>query len=210
VPLPERAIPLPLSTTAAEVAEVEASATTLSAACRAVFCLPPKVYRLSPAAAQQFAAYELTRQRAAMAATVSAQSALYGKSAGKVLRVAGVLHLLQIVAGEISNESEIEGGTIDRASSLVDHLDAWALSLHAEVAAGGVGQAMRTIHRAALATGSALRLKELLARLSAKQRKEIDAAVFKEAVTALAAAGYGEVEGGKRGAISYRALQPLP
>jgi hypothetical protein len=210
VPLPERAIPLPLTTSAAEVAEVGTAAATLADACRAVYRLAPQVYRLTPAAAERFASYELSRQQAALSATVSAQSALFGKSAGKVLRVAGVLHLLQIAAGELAAGSEIELAAIDRAAALVNHLDAWALSLHAEVAAGGVGQAMRTIHRTALAAGGLLSLRELLARLSAKQRKEIDAAAFKEAAAALAAGGYGEVKAGKRGAISYRALRPLP
>jgi hypothetical protein len=210
VPLPERAVPLPLATSAAEVGEVEAAAATLANACRAVYRLPRQTYRLAPAAAERFAHYELNRQRAALGATIGAQSALYGKSAGKVLRLAGVLHLLQIAAGELAASSEIEPGTIERAAALVDHLDAWALSLHAEVAAGGVGQAMRTVHRAAEAAAEAIRWKDLAVRLSAKQRKEIDAATFKEAAAALAAGGYGEVEAGKRGAISYRATRALP
>lgn len=210
VPLPERAVPLPLATSPAEVAEVEAAAATLANACGAVYRLPRQTYRLAPAAAERFAHYELNRQRAALGATIGAQSALYGKSAGKVLRLAGVLHLLQIAAGEISIGAAIEPGTIDRAAALVDHLDAWALGLHAEVAAGGVGQLMRTVHRAAEAAAGPIRWKELAVRLSAKQRKETDAASFAEAAQALAAAGYGEVEAGKRGAISYRATRALP
>jgi CRISPR-associated protein Cmr3 len=210
VPLPERAVPLPLATSATEVDEVQAAAQTLADACRALYRLPRKTYRLAPAAAEQFAHYELNRQRAALGATIGAQSALYGKSAGKVLRLAGVLHLLQIAAGEISSSAAIEPGTIERAATLVDHLDAWALGLHAEVAAGGVGQLMRTVHRAAEAAAGALRWRELVVRLSAKQRKETDAAAFAEAARALAAAGYGEVEAGKRGAISYRSTRSLP
>jgi hypothetical protein len=210
VPLPERAVPLPLATSAAEVAEVEAAAATLANACGAVYRLPRQTYRLAPAAAERFAHYELNRQRAALGASIGAQSALYGKSAGKVLRLAGVLHLLQIAAGEISSGAAIEPGTIERAAALVDHLDAWALGLHAEVAAGGVGQLMRTVHRAAEAAAGPIRWKELAVRLSAKQRKETDAAAFAEVARALAAAGYGEVEAGKRGAISYRATRALP
>jgi CRISPR-associated protein Cmr3 len=210
VPLPERAVPLPLATSATEVAEVEDAAATLANACGAVYRLPRQIYRLAPAAAERFADYELGRQRAALGATIGAQSALYGKSAGKVLRLAGVLHLLKIAAGEISSSAAIEPGTIERAAILVDHLDAWALGLHAEVAAGGVGQLMRTVHRAAEAAAGALRWRELVVKMSAKQRKETDAAAFAEAARALAAAGYGEVEQGKRGAISYRATSALP
>ena len=210
VPLPERAIPLPMSTSAADVEEVEAAAQTLANACSAVYRLPRQTYRLAPAAAESFAHYELNRQRAALGATIGAQSALYGKSAGKVLRVAGVLHLLQIAAGEISSGTAIEPGTIEQAAALVDHLDAWALGLHAEVNAGGVGQLMRTVHRVAEAVAGPIRWKELVVRLSAKARKEIDATAFAEAARALAAADYGEVETGKRGGVSYRATCALP
>lgn len=210
VPLPKRAVPLPLTTTPAEVAEVEAAAQTLADTCNAVYRLPRQTYRLAPAAAESFANYELNRQRAALGASIGAQSALYGKSAGKVLRVAGVLHLLQIAAGEIDSRALIAADTIDRAAALVDHLDAWALGLHAEVAAGGVGGLMRTVHKAAEAAGAPIRWSELLQRLSKQQRKETDSAAAGEAMRALAAAGYGEVETGKRGALSYRATRALP
>lgn len=210
VPLPERAIPLPMSTNAAEVGEVEAAAHTLADTCSKVYRLPRQTYRLTPAAAERFAHYELNRQRAALGAIIGAQSALYGKSAGKVLRVAGVLHLLRIAAGEASSGALIEQATIEQAAALVDHLDAWALGLHAEVAAGGVGQLMRTVHRVAEAVAGPIRWKELAVRLSAKARKETDAASFSEAARALAAAGYGEVEVGKRGGVSYRAICALP
>jgi hypothetical protein len=189
---------------------VNAAADILANACRAVYRMAPQVYRLTPSAAERFGTYELNRQNAALSATVGAQSALYGKSAGKVLRVAGLLHLLRIASEECSNSARIEADTIERATALVDHLDAWALSLHAEVAAGGVGQAMRTVHRAAEAAGDLIRWKELAMRLSSKQRKEIDAAAFAVAAQALAAAEYGEIEAGKRGSIGYRAIRPLP
>jgi hypothetical protein len=210
VPLPERAIPLPMSTSAAEAEEVEAAAQTLANTCSTVYRLQPQTYRLAPAAAERFAHYELNRQQAALRATIGAQSALYGKSAGKVLRVAGVLHLLRIATGEASSGALIEQATIEQAAALVDLLDAWALGLHAEVAAGGAGQLMRTVHRVAEAVAGPIRWKELSVKLSAKGRKETDAAAFAEAARALAAAGYGEVETGKRGAISYRATCALP
>ena len=189
---------------------MEAAAQTLADTCHAVYRLPRQTYRLAPAAAERFAQYELTSQRAALGATIGAQSALYGKSAGKVLRVAGVLHLLQIAAREISSGAAIQEATIDKAAALVDHLDAWALGLHAEVAAGCVGQLMRTVHRVAEAVAGPIRWKELAVRLSAKARKETDGSAFAEAAQALATAGYGEMELGKRGGVSYRATRALP
>ena len=210
VPLPARAIPLPLSSTDEEKAAVTAAAKTLADACRAVYRLPPQTYKLSPQAAERFQHFEHCRQLAAQRTTIGAQGALYGKSAGKVLRLAGALHLLEIATQRTTSSAPISADIIDRAAAMVDHLDAWALSLHAEVAAGGVGQLMRTVHRAAEAAAEPIRWKELACRLSTKQRSQIDVAGFAEAAQALAAAGYGEVETGERGAIIYRSTRPLP
>lgn len=210
VPLPERPVQLPITTSVAEVAEVDAAAETLAKVCRSIYAMPPQTYHLSPAAAEQFARYHYSRQQAALAAATGAESALYGKSAGKVLRVAGVLHLLQIATGQASNSDRIEPPTIDRATTLVDHLDAWALSFHAEVAAGGIGQLMRTVHTASEAAAGPVRWTDLQRRLSKAQRKEIDSAAVADAMQALTAAGYGEVEQLRNGGLSYRALRPLP
>ena len=129
VPLPPRAIALPRATTPAEEANVEAAAGTLAKACRTIYKLTPATYRLGHEATDLFVGYEYQRQRAAQEATIGAQSALYGKSAGKVLRVAGVLHLLHLAAGDAAKEGCISAGCIERATALVDHLDAWALGL---------------------------------------------------------------------------------
>ena len=94
----------------------------------------------------------------------------------------------------------------------MDHLDAWALGLHAEVAAGGGSQLMRTIHRIAEATGEPVGWKQIQNRLSKAQRSNTDPAAAAAAMHALAGAGYGEVEVGvgKRSATTYRATKALP
>jgi hypothetical protein len=210
VPLPQRAVALPTTTTPADVSKVEAAAATLADACRTVYQLPKATYKLDADAAELFVRYEYQRQQAAHRATIGAQSALYGKSAGKVLRVAGVLHLLHLAAGDAVREDYISASCIERATALVDHLDAWALGLHAEVAAGGSNQLMQTVHRAAVAAKGPVAWKDIQNRLSHAQRKSTDPAAAAAAMQALADAGYGVVEKGKRGALSYRATRPLP
>lgn len=210
VPLPERPVPLPLNTTSEEMAQVVAAAQTLADACRAIYGMPPRRYRLSPAAAERFASYELGRQHAALATTIGAQSALYGKSAGKVLRVAGVLHLLQIAAGEISSQEAIRADAIDRAAALVNHLDAWALSLHAEVAAGGICNLMRTVHRRSEQLNQEVGWREVRDGLSKNQRDHVSPAAVTAAMQALDSQGYGQVMQGRRGGMRYRCTRPLP
>lgn len=210
VPLPEREVPLPLTTTTAEVAEVEAAATLLADTCRAVCTMPPRVYKLSPEAAEHFARYELEKQRLARAAVLNAHSALHGKAAGKCLRVAGLLHLVRIAMGEATAEQRIDADLIGRAGVLVDHLDSWALSLHSAVAIGSATDTMRTVHRIAEAIGQPIRWREVSQKLSKLQRQAIDAAAVSAAMVALSDAGYGSVQRGAKGGLSYLAERPLP
>ena len=210
VPLPARPVPLALSITPEEEAQAKAAAETLADACQTIYRMPRKTYRLSPDAAARFATYELSRQHAALATNIGAQSALYGKSAGKVLRVAGVLHLLQIAAGEANSQDQIQPDAVDRAAALVDHLDAWALSLHAEVAAGGVCDLMRNVHRRSEPLRQEVGWKEIRQSLSKKQREQTNQTAVAAAMRALAAQGYGEMSEGQRGAVRYRATGELP
>lgn len=210
VPLPERVVPLPTSTTPAEVAEVESAAQMLADVARTLHEIPARSYHLTPAATERFARFEVQRQQMALRAVIGAQSALYGKSAGKVLRIAGLLHLLKVAVGEASRDALIEADTIDKAAALVDHLDAWALSLHAEVSQGPASGLMRLVHRTAEAAGEAIKWKQVWHGMSKAQRQEADAAAGAAAMKALAEAGYGEIEEGRRGALTYRAMRPLP
>lgn len=210
VPLPERVVPLPVEAKPDELAEVQAAAQMLADVARTIHDLPPRRYDLNAEAIRAWTKYEEQHQGLALKATIGAQSALYGKSAGKVLRVAGLLHLLKVAIGEASRDALIDADCISKAITLVDHLDQWALSLHAEVATGETTGLMCTVHRLAEAAGQPIRWKEIWHRLSKAQRKEADAAAGNAAMRALAAAGYGEIEEGKRGALAYRALKPLP
>ncbi len=69
---------------------------------------------------------------------------------------------------------------------------------------------MHTIHRAAEATSKAVGWKDIQNRLSHAQRNSTDPAAAAAAMRALADAGYGLVEVGKRGGTTYRATKPLP
>jgi hypothetical protein len=121
-----------------------------------------------------------------------------------------VLHLLQIAAGEACSQDQIQADAVDRAAALVDHLDAWALSLHAEVAAGGVCDLMRNVHRRSEQLRQEVGWKEMRQGLSRKQREQTNQTAVAAAMRALAAQGYGEMSEGQRGAVRYRATGELP
>lgn len=210
VPLPQQIKPLPIDSSEEEEVEVQAAMDVLAQVAGAIYRMTPRTYRLSRDAQVAFVRFEENRQRLAAAATIGAASAIYGKSAGKVLRVAGLLHLLRLALGEAAADEAIGPDLIERATALVDHLDQWALGLHEGVAAGGMGSLLRLVHQIAEAAMQPIAWREVQNRLSKVQRKEVDSAAVSAAMQSLAEHGYGEVEAGKRGGLSYRALRPLP
>ncbi len=62
--------------------------------------ITPEIYRLDPTGRERFRAYEERCQREALDASSGAVRALRSKAAGKVARIAGVLHVLAIVCDE--------------------------------------------------------------------------------------------------------------
>jgi hypothetical protein len=104
----------------------------------------------------------------------------------------------------------ITAATMERATALVDHINGWTLSLHADLARSGTSDLMRMVHRIAVEAQEPIRWKEIAPRLSAKQRKETDSAAVAMAMAALVELGVGELEEGARGAVIYRATAPLP
>jgi hypothetical protein len=210
VPLPEKVVLLPEVEAEQEVEQASAAAAALAQACGAVYRMPRKSLDLTPEARRAFVRYEARCQAEALRASIGAQSALWGKAAGKVLRIAGLLQLLQLVAPDGQASELITADTVERATALVDHVNGWTLSLHADLARGGANDLMRMVHRIAMEAQQPIRWKEIAPRLSAKQRKETDSAAVAMAMQALVELGVGEIEEGARGAMSYRAMAPLP
>jgi len=208
IPLPEVVVPLADEESDEEAAVSEAATALLAKACSHIYKLPRTSLTLDSGARKAFMAYEARCQRAALDATVPAQGALMGKAPGKVLRVAALLHLLWCWERNVSGP--ISPGAIERGILLVDHLNAWALSIHEAAAGGEASDLMRLVHRLAQASGGAIAWRDVAHRLSKAQRKEIDSAAAGAAADALAGMGLGQVERSARGAWSYRATGELP
>jgi len=209
VPLPRRAVPLPMHTSPAEEIEVEHAKQRLAAIAERVYKRPSILFQLASEAARYFRDYEHSRQEAALRADIPAQSALFGKSAGKALRVAGLMHLVRLAAGT-DKGGLISKDCLEKACLLVDHLDAWALNLHADIATGGGDAWIAKVQDVALKVGTEIGFRDVSSRLSKKQKKVFDPSRFGQVCHALAAAGYGVLSKGDRGAPRYRATKPLP
>lgn len=205
-PVPARAVMLPEDD---DPTEAEAAAATLERIARAVYAMPPRQYRLTRDAATRFRAYHYGRQKAALEADLNAHRSLYGKAAGKVLRIAGLLHLLMF-ATTGKQGREIEEATLIQAITLVDHLDVYALGVHTTAADGSPSDLMRTVHRIAQRAGGGVTTREVTHKLSPTQRSRWDTTAIRAAMDALHAAGFGAVLDGAKGGGVYRASRDLP
>jgi len=194
---------------------VQDSAETLAALARAVHGLPPALHDLQPAALELFSHYEHSKQEQALAARLGAQAAIHGKAAGKVLRIAGLLQVLQTVCGLLPAAAPLGVDVLQAAIALVEALDGWALGFH-ELAASSDAEGteltglMERLHRIAAGLGGPVSWKDLRGRLAWREKRHLNVITAEQALQALAAAGYGQVTAGPRGGLLYTALQELP
>jgi len=209
VPLPDRIVPLPAEDSADDLRETSQAASDLADVCRCLYTMPRQSLELSPDARAAFVAYERLTQEQIHAAQIDAQGALLGKAAGKVLRVAGLMHLISVAVGERSAGSMVDDEMVNRAVRLVDHLNAWTMGLHEDAATDQADDLMRLIHRIAESAGDAIGCKDVRGRFSRRQRQDHDAAAVAAAMQGLAEIGVGIVEKGQRDSIRYRATGSL-
>ena len=210
IPLPEVVVRLAHEEADEEADASEAAGALLAKACDHVYRLPRASLALDADGRKAFMDYEAKCQGEALGATLPAEGALMGKAPGKVLRVAALLHLLWCWELKVSHSTPIGFGAIQRGIQLVDHLNAWALSIHEAASGGEASDLMRLVHRLAEASGGAIAWRDVAHRLSKGQRKEVDSAAAGAAVDALTGMGMGVVERTARGAWSYRATGALP
>jgi hypothetical protein len=179
----------------------------------AVFDLPAIEYKLDAEAMELFAEYELKKQEDALSTTISAQAALYGKSAGKVLRFAGILHILEFTVNQLQPSELISREILQKAIHLVDRLDHWTLACHAKLAGmttGSLSYFERRLHSIALKSKSPMSWTDIRNKMSSDERKGKDVKDAEEAMKKLVALGLGEITRGPNGGLVYKALKPIP
>jgi hypothetical protein len=209
VPLPERVVPLADDDDPEETAAAQAAADTLQLIAERLYRQPRASLSLSPDGRRAFNLYEARCQGDALRANLPAQGALLAKGPGKVLRIAGLLHLLAEAVGS-PQPTTVGADNIDRAAALIDHLNDWTLGLHEAVAGGETTDLMRLVHRVGTANnGQPIAWRDVAQRLSRVQRREVDSAAAGAAADALAFLGVGEVTRTSRGAWHYVATGAL-
>lgn len=202
-PLPATVVPLPEDDPEQTQISHDA-AQALTEVVDKAYRLPPRTYRLDWAAGHRFRSFELIQQRRVHDAEVDAVSAIAGKAAGKVLRVAVLLHVIAIAAGVADPDADVPLARIEAAISLVTYCDGWVAGLHEAAAAGDDLDAGALVLK--LAGQRCVGWNDLKHRLSRKQRLILpNVAAFTEVVRQLAAEGKGVVTSGQRGGVRFQA-----
>jgi hypothetical protein len=99
--------------------------------------LPPAHYRLSDDAMRELAKIQHQARELARAAELDEQSSVYGKRAGQIARLAGIIHILQVAAGEQSHDAQIDLETTCNARDIIVHIQQYALAAHARIHSTG-------------------------------------------------------------------------
>jgi hypothetical protein len=156
-------------------------------------------------ARHRFVEYDYGQQLKQFDSSSHSHRSIYGKSSGKVARVAGLLQLHNDLVETVGLEQ------LENAISLVDYADSWALTLHESGAEGDQIRLLRRVHNVARKSSSPLKISDLRkSAFKATERKNIPLQKIELFVRELQGMGIGEVTTGRANALLYRALKAFP
>jgi len=221
VPLPNRTQRLPFDISKERTMRYQNCREQLALYIQQLWLLEPKTYTLCKQAIERFADYEFSKQEQQQSNSLSAARVLYGKSAGKVLRIACLLHLVEMVVNGGPGKKWQETGhsvppaTLEKAIKLVDYLDEWALGFHKDAAASSNGDVasnkMRRLHTIALEhSPKPVAWTDMRGAMNSKEKRGLTVSVARGLLERLQALGVGVVSEGPSGGLQYAALRDLP
>jgi hypothetical protein len=212
-PFPDRIVRLPTNITEAAQKSLENATRLLQEVALKVYRLRPQTYHLCPGGIELFSNYEYEKQESAHVTKNGAQAALHGKSAGKVLRISGVLHILHTLRSLDSKSLPIGTKTLEDAISIVDYEDSWALSQYIKQQAENenvISVEMRRIHNIAFTSKGPMTWTQIRECMSGDEKKGLNRARAEEEMRKLELLGVGRIVPGKRNGLCYQAIKALP
>ena len=181
-----------------EVAAWNYAQSVLKEYAEGVFTMPPRHYSFDPEARRLFNRWwEQHQARMSMPYTPPVIRSLIGKASANGLRLAGMLHLMRVVAEEVTPNDRISAVTVRNATAIVDQLLEETEAFHEEEQTPML-LLMKHIHKLSWNDGSAIPVNQQYAKdkggRAMRKNNDCSAAAFKEAVEALELRGYGVVE----------------
>ena len=211
--LPDMTKKLPIESSPEQLMELTAAKKYLKDFISRIYELPAIKYKLDEEAMELFSEYEYKKQKDALTTKVSAQAAMYGKSAGKVLRYAGLLHILDYVGNDVRAEHSIPMSRLQDAIQLIDDQDSWTLDCHAKIAGfsnTSFSPFERRMHELALKEKVAVSWTTIRDAMSSKEKHNKTINDAEKAANKFEAHSLGEVSKGPNGGLLYKALKPIP
>lgn len=212
VPMPDETKKLPTEFNEQEQKELNESKQMLVNLMTTIYNREVTVYDLDREAVEVFSEYELKKQEDAILTKVTAQGSLYGKSAGKVLRIAGILHILWDYASDFKLGSKISATTLRNAINIIEYLDNWMLACHAKSAgikSKSYSDFTRRIHEIALKSTGFVSWTNIREQMSSHEKKNKTKDDAEESMRQLVGMQVGEISTGTSGGLRYKALKPL-
>ena len=195
VPMPPNVVELPAVDDPVEVKEFEDAQSFLTQISWNMFKMPPRELEFTPQARAQFVKYEAKEARLGVHQD-NAIGALHNKSGGKVVRLAGIFHCLELAAGSDRDPFRVPTSDLDRACNLVDYMNDWMISLirtegqDEEGGAGILGRVLDTAKK----KGQPVTYQELYKNWPKKTRHLVNKQVIIDTFEALAEAGEGVID----------------
>jgi hypothetical protein len=213
VPIPDMTKKLPTNISPEMQKRIDCADKLLKDIFSAVYELDANIYKLDAESLELFCEYEHDRQVTALATKVSAQASLYGKSAGKLLRFAGILQILWRYQGDTKVAAWINSKTLHKAMRLVDYTDNWMLALHSRISgkqSQGLDKFTRRIHEICLKSHSQMTWTEIRNQMSSEERQGKTKHHAEESMRQLVSLDVGKISAGPKGGLCYKALKTLP
>lgn len=200
-PLPAVIIEMPPVDDPEEERELEVARRVLRDVSKTIYTMPKRIMRFAPDARALFSRYEAQQYKLTVANDDSIGS-LHGKSAGKVARIAGILHCIEMAASILETGEpgrpplQIPLADLDKAINLVNHMNAWMISLVKEDGdeASGAG-ILNKVLAIAKRKAQPVAYRDILMSWQKASRSSINKQIITEVFEALAKSGQGSIDG---------------
>ena len=215
---------LATSGTAAEKEKFNMAKERLSDFIREVRAFRTNSLELSPEALEKFADFEFARQGVVSKKGIKpAHAAIFNKSAGKVGRVAGILHIIEQVQAKIKNKilqgdsyvdepplSEVQVETINKAIDLVNYWDSLSNNIAAKSSESSVDEILKRLLHIAAKSKTPVPFTELKKGLSWDHRMKYTTAEIYTYIEKLEELDLGVISKGPREGKMFKAEKPWP
>ena len=168
-------------------------------------------FELDDEALELFAEFEYRKQFEADASKRPSHAAILNKSAGKVGRIAGLLHHLNIITRRVDAEDLVGVDVLTKAIGLVEFLDDFAMKFQTDSGRTQNQRWMKRLHTLACKSKSkTMTWTELREKLSSTERTTLTPEMRKEAFAQLEEANFGKIKKGPQGGLIYQAFADWP